>query len=210
MSTVKNAFYAQSGGVTAVINASACGVIQTARKHTDRIGFGMYTELLERAVKALKEGKEPNLDQPLEQHSEIDLKIPALLPEDYLPDVHSRLVMYKRIANAADNDALRELQVEMIDRFGILPEATKDLIRVTELKLKAEPIGIKKIEAGPSSGRLIFNEQPNIDPMRIIDLIQKQGKVFKLDGQDKLRFLMPMDSPEERIEAVDKVLDELL
>ncbi len=174
------------------------------------VGFSMYTELLERAVKALKEGKEPNLDQPFEQHSEIDLKIPALLPDDYLPDVHTRLVIYKRIANAADKEALRELQVEMIDRFGLLPDATKNLIRVTELKLKAKPIGIKRIEAGPASGRLIFNEQPNIDPMQIIDLIQKQNKTFKLDGQDKLRFVLPMDSTEERIEGVDKVLDALL
>jgi len=174
------------------------------------VGFTMYSELLERAVKALKEGKEPNLDQPFEQHSEIDLRIPALLPEDYLPDVHSRLVMYKRIANAADTDELRELQVEMIDRFGMLPEATKNLIRVTELKLKAEPIGIKKIEAGPSGGRLIFSDKPNIDPIRIIDLIQKQSKTFKLDGQEKLRFIIPSETPEERIEAVDRVLEALL
>jgi transcription-repair coupling factor (superfamily II helicase) len=169
----------------------------------------MYSELLERAVKALKAGKVPNLDQPLEQHAEVDLKIPALIPEDYLPDVHARLVMYKRIANAANEDELRELQVEMIDRFGLLPDALKNLIRVTELKLKAQPLGIKKIEAGPQGGRLIFAAQTNIDPLKIIDLIQKQSKIYKLDGQDKLRFIMPMVATEERITAVEKVLGKL-
>ena len=174
------------------------------------VGFGMYTELLERAVKALKSGQVPNLDQPLNQHAEIDLKIPALIPDDYLPDVHSRLVMYKRIANAADVEELRELQVEMIDRFGLLPEQAKNLIRVTELKLKAEPLGIKKIEAGPQGGRLIFSEKPNIDPLKIINLIQTQAKLYRLDGQDKLRFSIPSELPEERIEVVEKVLESLI
>ena len=173
------------------------------------VGFTLYSELLERAVKALKAGKTPNLDQPLEQHAEVDLKIPALIPADYLPDVHTRLVMYKRIANAANEDELRELQVEMIDRFGLLPDPLKNLIRVTELKLKAQPLGIKKIEAGPQGGRLIFSAQTNIDPIKIIDLIQKQSKIYKLDGQDKLRFIMPTETPAERIEAIEKVLEKL-
>jgi transcription-repair coupling factor (superfamily II helicase) len=173
------------------------------------VGFSMYSELLDRAVKALKSGQVPNLDQPLDQHAEVDLRIPALIPEDYLPDVHTRLVMYKRIANAADEEELRELQVEMIDRFGLLPEQTKNLIRVTELKLQAEPLGIKKIEAGPQGGRLLFSEKPNIDPMKIIDLIQQQSRTYKLDGQDKLRFIKPTETPEERIEAAEKVLEEL-
>ncbi len=173
------------------------------------VGFGMYSELLERAVKALKSGKVPNLDQPLEQHAEVDLKIPALIPEDYRPDVHSRLVMYKRIANAADTEELRELQVEMIDRFGLLPDQVKNLIAVTELKLKAEPMGIKKIEGGPGGGRLIFTKEPKIDPMKIIDLIQKQSRIFKLDGQEKLRFSIPMEAPEDRLQTISGLLDEL-
>ncbi|HHJ81021.1 MAG TPA: transcription-repair coupling factor, partial [Candidatus Tenderia electrophaga] len=173
------------------------------------VGFGMYTELLERAVKALKSGQIPNLDQPLNQHAEVDLKIPALLPDDYLPDVQTRLVMYKRIANAASEDELNELQVEMIDRFGLLPEPTKNLIRITELKLIAEPMGIKKIEAGPTGGRLIFTDKPSIDPMRIIDLIQKQGRIYKLEGQEKLRFAITSETAEQRIEVVAGVLQSL-
>ena len=173
------------------------------------IGFSLYSEMLERAVKALKSGKTPELDKPLHSGAEIDLKIPALIPEDYLPDVHSRLVMYKRIANAADPNALRELQVEMIDRFGLLPDATKQLFHITGLKLKAQPLGVKRIDAGPESGRIVFEDKPNLDPMVIIQLIQTEAQTFRLDGQDKLRFIMPMDDPEKRIEAVSNVLDRL-
>lgn len=173
------------------------------------VGFGMYNELLERAVKALKSGQVPNLDQPLNQHAEVDLKIPALLPEDYLPDVHSRLVMYKRIANAATSEELRELQVEMIDRFGLLPDQTKNLIAVTELKLKAEPLGIKKIEASPSGGRLIFGASTKLNTEALIDLIQKDFKTYKLEGQEKLRFSMPLETAEERINAIENLLVEL-
>ncbi len=171
------------------------------------VGFSMYSELLERAVRALKEGKTPNLDQPLEQHAEVDLRIPALLPADYLPDVHTRLVMYKRIASAASEEELRELQVEMIDRFGLLPEAAKNLMRVTSLKLKAQPLGIRKIEAGPQGARLLFVPEPPIDPMKIITLIQRQPDRYRLDGQEKLRLIEPMETPRERIEAVEKLLD---
>jgi len=111
------------------------------------IGFTLYLELLERAVEALKAGREPELDRPLDHGTEIDLGIPALLPDDYLPDVHTRLIQYKRIASASDKTELRELQVEMIDRFGLLPDPTKNLFRITELKLGATPLGIKKLKS---------------------------------------------------------------
>ncbi|MFP4280113.1 MAG: transcription-repair coupling factor, partial [Halochromatium sp.] len=124
------------------------------------IGFTLYMDLLERAVEALKSGKTPELDRPLDHGAEIDLGLPALLPDDYLPDVHTRLVTYKRIASAADRAELKDLQVEMIDRFGLLPEPTKALFAITELKLKVQPYGIKKIEAGPKGGRIVFGEQP--------------------------------------------------
>ncbi len=173
------------------------------------IGFTLYSELLERAVSALKEGKTPNLDQPFEQHAEVDLRIPALLPEEYLPDVHTRLVLYKRIANATDNATLRELQVEMIDRFGLLPDAAKNLFKVTALKLKAQPLGIKKIEAGPSGGRLIFGPNPKIDPGKLIMLIQQESRTYRLDGQEKLRFSIEMEENAQRIEEMDRLLERL-
>jgi len=174
--------------------------------HIQEIGFSMYTDLLDRAVEALKSGKQPELLQPLNSGSEIDLGVPALLPEDYLPDVHSRLVLYKRIANAKDKAELRELQVEMIDRFGLLPEPAKNLIAVTELKLVAAPVGIRKIEAADYGGRIVFGEQPNVDPLKIINLIQRKPNTYKPDGQEKLRFIMPMPELQDRIHAITELL----
>ncbi len=175
--------------------------------HIQEIGFSMYTDLLDRAVAALKAGKQPELLQPLQSGSEIDLGVPARLPEDYLPDVHSRLVLYKRIANASDSAELRELQVEMIDRFGLLPEAAKNLITVTELKLTAAPLGIRKIEAAAHGGRIVFGELPNVDPMKIINLIQRKPNTYKLDGQEKLRFTMQLPTLQDRIDAITALLE---
>ncbi len=173
------------------------------------IGFTLYMDLLERAVDALKAGRTPELDRPLDHGAEIDLAIPALLPEAYLPDVHTRLVMYKRIASAQTQDELKELQVEMIDRFGLLPTQAKSLFAVTELKLKAQPLGIRKIEAGPASGRILFSEEPKVDPMHLVRLIQTRPKEFKLDGGDRLRFFREMADPGKRVQQVGVVLDQI-
>ncbi len=173
------------------------------------IGYTLYTELLERAVKALQEGRQPDLETPPERSVEIDLHAPALIPADYLPDVHARLIMYKRIASAQNADELRELQVEMIDRFGLLPAAAKLLFNITELKLKAVQLGISKIDAGVSGGRIIFGPQPNVDPLTIIKLIQTQPKLYKLDGQNKLRLLMGLPDAGARLEMLEELLDRL-
>jgi len=174
------------------------------------IGFTLYMDLLERAVEALKSGKTPELDRPLDHGAEIDLGLPALLPDDYLPDVHTRLVTYKRIASAADHAELKDLQVEMIDRFGLLPEQTKTLFAVTELKLRVQPHGIKKIEAGPKGGRIVFGEQPNIDHMKLIQLVQSRPKDFKLDqAAGALRFTMDMTDPAKRVDQVSTVVARL-
>jgi len=173
------------------------------------IGFTMYTELLERTIAALRSGREPDLDQPVDHGPEIDLHIPALIPDDYLSDVHVRLTLYKRIASAGDNEELRDLQIEMIDRFGLLPVPTRSLFRITELKLLAFPLGIRKIEAGEQSGRILFVAQPNIDPQQVIQLMQSQPERFKLDGGDKLRFLEDMPDAEQRIATVEEILQTL-
>jgi transcription-repair coupling factor (superfamily II helicase) len=174
------------------------------------IGLTLYTELLERAVKALQQGRQPDLDLlPHEAGPEIDLQTPALIPDTYLADVHTRLVLYKRIANARDADDLRALQVEMIDRFGLLPPPTKTLFAVTALKLAAEKLGIRKIEAGPTAGRILFHPNPSIDPVKVILLIQTQPKTYKLDGPDKLRFTASFDGPEAKIEFVEKLVEQL-
>ncbi|HKJ94859.1 MAG TPA: TRCF domain-containing protein, partial [Gammaproteobacteria bacterium] len=173
------------------------------------VGFSLYTELLERAVKDLKSGKEPALTGPLHHGTEVDLRIPALLPEDYLPDVHSRLVLYKRIANAPDEDALRELQVEMIDRFGLLPEPARNLFRVTELKLRAQRLGIERLEAGPQGGVVEFGDQPRVDPGAIVRLVQEQPAVYRLEGQERLRFRLSTGDVEARLATVGQLIDTL-
>ena len=170
------------------------------------IGFTLYMELLERAVAALKSGRAPELDRPLDHGPEIDLQSPALIPESYLPDVHTRLIMYKRIASAQDPEELRELQVEMIDRFGLLPEPVKTLFRITALKLLATPIGIRRIEAGARGGRIVFSPEPKINLTGLIALIQEQGQTYKLDGQDKLRFNKKLPDTGARLQEVENLL----
>ena len=173
------------------------------------IGFGLYNELLERAVTALKSGKDPSVDGLDRQFIEIDLHVPALIPSDYLPDVHSRLVLYKRISAAKDNEALRELQVEMIDRFGLLPEQIQTLFAIHEIRFKAKSLGIRKIDVYDQGGRLLFEKEPNIEPMTIIQLIQSQPAKYKLDGQDKLRFTDTMIDADSRLLALNNLLDNL-
>ncbi|HEX22557.1 MAG TPA: transcription-repair coupling factor, partial [Chromatiales bacterium] len=123
--------------------------------------------------------------------------------------VHTRLIQYKRIASAENAEELRELQVEMIDRFGLLPDQAKNLFHVTELKLRATPLGIRKIEMGDSVGRVHFVAEPNIDPMKIIRLIQTQSNIYRMDGQDKLRVIGDFPDATARIAAIDTLLQEL-
>lgn len=174
------------------------------------IGFTLYTEMLERAVQAIRAGRQPELDRPLDHGTEVDLHIPALLPDDYIPDVHMRLIQYKRIASAESTEALRELKVEMIDRFGLLPGPAENLFSVTALKLSAQPFGVAKIEAGPAGGKLHFDAEPKFDPMRIVQLIQTQPDVFKLDGGQRLAFHADLADPASRIEGVRGVLDQVV
>ncbi|AEJ05919.1 transcription-repair coupling factor [Stutzerimonas stutzeri] len=173
------------------------------------VGFTLYMEMLERAVKAIRKGEQPNLEQPLGGGPEINLRLPALIPEDYLPDVHARLILYKRIANAADEDGLKELQVEMIDRFGLLPEPTKNLVRLTLLKLQAEKLGITKIDAGPQGGRIEFSADTSVDPMVLIKLIQSQPNRYKFEGATLFKFQVPMERPEERFNTLEALLERL-
>ncbi|MFC5437786.1 transcription-repair coupling factor [Rhodanobacter umsongensis] len=170
------------------------------------IGFGLYTELLDRAVRALKSGKIPDFDLSSEHETEVELHLPALIPDDYLGDVHARLTLYKRIASARTEDDLRDLQVEMIDRFGLLPDSTKQLFAVASLKLMATPLGIRKLDFGASGGRIVFREKPEVDPMAIIRLIQQLPRVYKLDGQDKLKVILDLPGATERIRSAQEIL----
>jgi len=175
----------------------------------EEVGFSLYTEMLDRAVRALKSGKVPDFDLTSEHEAEVELHLPALIPDDYLPDVNARLTLYKRISSARNEDDLRELQVEMIDRFGLLPDQVKHLFAVTALKLAATPLGIRKLEVGPNGGRVIFRPQPAIEAMTVIRLIQSQPRVYSLDGQDKLKFKMTLDGASERLRAANDLLTHL-
>ena len=177
----------------------------------DEIGFTLYTELLNRAVATLKEGGTLDLDEDLARpgFAEIDLHVPALLPADYVPDPHLRLVLYKRIASAADATELEDLRAEIIDRFGQLPPATQTLFKVTALKLKAAPLGIRKLEAGPKGAKIEFDPRPKIDPAKLIALMQTAPKVYRLDGPTRLRILQDLPDADSRVAAFAHVLDRI-
>ncbi len=173
------------------------------------IGFTLYNELLERAVTALRCGEIPDLETPITHGCEVDLGVPALLPDDYVPDVHTRLILYKRVSNAATPEALRELQVEMIDRFGMLPEYAKNLFEVTQVKLRLSGIGITRLEAGDAGGRIEFDENPNIDLDKLVRLIQSDPQTYKMDSNKRLRFDIETGTLEKRIAIVIDLLNDL-
>ena len=172
------------------------------------IGFQLYSDMLNAAVKSLKNGKEPDLAAPLSTTTEINLHVPALLPSDFCGDVHERLSIYKRLANCESADAIDDLQEEMIDRFGKLPDAVKALIETHRLRLSAKKVGIIKIDAHAESALLQFEPKPPIDPIRIIDLIQKSRHI-KLSGQDKLRITANMPDLSSRVSQVKATIKAL-
>ena len=175
--------------------------------HMQKIGFSLYTEMLEEAVEAIKAGRTPNLELDLDKSIDINLRIPALIPDDYLPDVHTRLIMYKRISSSRSSEDLQELQVEMIDRFGLLPKPLKLLIRLTELKLRGQKYGIRKIDANVSNGRIEFSANTEVDPLSLVQLIQDDPMHFKLTGANQLQFSHQSDDADSKLVFINSVLD---
>ena len=167
------------------------------------------TELLTRAVQALRDGREPDLDKPLDGGIEVNLHIPALLPDDYVPDVHLRLILYKRIASARDDETLRDLQVELIDRFGLLPEPAKNLMRIAGIRARAARLGIEKIDAAAEAGYLQFGADATVDPLQLVRLVQGSRGGCRMQGADRLQFRQPMPDADARIEAIEALLAEL-
>lgn len=174
--------------------------------HVQEIGFGLYSELLNRAVKALKSGEEPNLDRPIGEAGEIDLKVPALFPDDYLPDVRNRLILYKRIAGASDLDELSTLKEEVVDRFGDLPTPAHNLFRLAQLKLKVLPLGILRVDLGPSGGRIQFAADADLDPTTVVSLVQNNDPEYRFDGPEKIRIRKDLSEPEARFEEVEQMV----
>ncbi len=173
------------------------------------IGFALYNELLARAVTSLRAGEEPDLQDPMERGAEIELGLPALIPDDYMPDVHMRLVHYKRIASAESAAELRELQVELIDRFGLLPMTTRTLFGVTQLKLLAQQLGVAKLQAENRGGTLKFGPRTVVDPLVLVSLVEDRPGSFTLDGPSKLRFRWDLERDDDRIGAAETLLVDL-
>lgn len=173
------------------------------------VGFSMYMDMLHRAVESLRRGEIPNVDAPLDQGTEVNLHAPALIPDDYLPDVNSRLILYKRIAAATDNKQLRNLQVEMIDRFGLLPRQVDNLFQVSRLRLKAQDLGIRTIEAGPEGGSIDFKGTTPVNPLSLVELVQSDPRSYKLAGATRLRFEKELTDIHDRYQFMEQLMDSL-
>lgn len=173
------------------------------------IGFSLYSDMLNHAVKQLKAGKEPDLNAPLGVTTEINLHVPALLTNVYCPDVHERLVLYKRLANANNDDELDTLQEELIDRFGLLPEQGEALLACHRLRIAAKPLGINKIDASDSAVQLHFAQNTELDPMKLINLLQRDRRC-RMNGPDKLRVTVQLGSVSHRAEFVKTLLKEFV
>jgi transcription-repair coupling factor (superfamily II helicase) len=173
----------------------------------EEIGYNLYMELLERAVAGLKAGKPADLEKPLHAGPEVDMHLPALIPEDYVPDVHLRLVLYKRIAGAESREELDELKVELIDRFGPMPPYAQSLLRTAHIKLRAAQLGIRKIDAGATGGYFVFDEDNKIDTRRVLKLIQTRPKDYRLEGPLKLRFTHDARNEENLFTGIEMMVE---
>ncbi|MCZ6829658.1 MAG: transcription-repair coupling factor [Gammaproteobacteria bacterium] len=183
------------------------GEDQSGQIHS--VGYTLYMDMLERAVESLKNGEIPDPELSDARETEVNLRIPALIPDDYLPDINTRLVLYKRISMAAGESDLRDLQVEMIDRFGLLPEATRNLFKITRTKLLAASLGIHKIEAGEKGGSVDFAHSTSVDPLALVKLVQTQPQTFRLVNGTRLRFDHDSTDFEERYQFVNDLLQQI-
>ncbi len=175
------------------------------------IGFNLYMDMLNRATKAIKAGKTPDLNTPLSLTSDINLQLSALIPDEYLGDVHQRLLFYKKISAAEDKNSLISIRSEMLDRFGSMPEPTKNLFAIHQLRLLAESLGIHKIDGNDRSVTLEFAPDTPVEAMTIISLIQSQSKHYRMHGQTGLRYTDDkLATPQGRIEATKALLEHLL
>ena len=188
-------------GAGEILGDGQSGEIQT-------VGFSLYAEMLKQAVKALKKGQIPDIEAPLGVTTEVNLHSPALLPDDYCPDVHERLLLYKRLASCDSDADIYAVQEELIDRFGLLPQAAKNLLDSHHLRLMAKPLGVQKLDASESAIQLQFVKNPPIDPLKIIHLVQNK-KQYKLAGPDRLRVEAQLQDIPMRIVRVKELLREL-
>jgi transcription-repair coupling factor (superfamily II helicase) len=172
----------------------------------EQVGFSLYLEMLNRAVESLRKGEIPDIDAPLDTGTDIKMHLPALIPDDYLPNISARLVLYKRIAQAATLDVLNDIQIEMIDRFGLLPNATKQLFIQAEIRLRAQALGISEIDVGASGGTVSFEATTPVPVEALIGLLQSNPREFTLAKSDTLRFKSTLESNEARRQYIEALL----
>ena len=172
------------------------------------VGFALYTEMLDHAVRSLKRGKEPDLTKPISVGTEVNLHAPALLPETYCGDVHERLVVYKRLANCESEDQLERMTEELVDRFGPLPEPTRVLLECHKLRIQGAPLGVQKIDASPSSITVQFIPEPPVEPQRILQLVQS-SRIYRLPGPDRVKIEMKHEDMKQRSNEVRQFLKKL-
>jgi len=172
------------------------------------VGFNLFNDMLNSAVKSLKSGKEPDMNAPLAVTAEINLNLPALLPDAYCGDIHERLVLYKRLANCESAEELDDLKEELIDRFGLLPDPAQTLLAVHRLRLDTQRYGIARLDVGPDAASIQFVPNPPVDPMKLIKLIQTRRE-YKLAGPDRLKIDKASPTLEKRIELVRGFLREI-
>jgi transcription-repair coupling factor (superfamily II helicase) len=188
-------------GAGAVLSESQSGEMQ-------EIGFSLYSSMLDTAIKSLKEGREPDMQHPLGVATEINLHVPTLLPDDYCHDIHERLVLYKRMANCSDDEQLDDMQRELVDRFGLLPDPTRALLDCHRLRIAAKPLGIMRIDASADSIQVQFIPNPPIDPLKIIQLIQS-SREYSLSGQDRLKIQVPIADINKRVMRIKELIQRL-
>ena len=174
------------------------------------IGYSLYMEMLAKATKAIQQGKTPNFDAPLSLTAEITLHMPALIPDEYLGDVHQRLMFYKRISNTDTQEKLDNIRMELIDRFGVPPQPVKQLFSVHQMRIKAEQLGITKIDIGKNGGAIEFSPDTPVQAISIIQLMQKHPTWFRMEGGQRLRVMVMLEDAEKRIQFMTDLLNNLL
>lgn len=177
--------------------------------HIEGIGFALYLDLLNKAVRSLRKGEEISLEDIEQMGPDVNLRLPALIPDDYIGDINGRLTMYKRIASIQSDEAMRELQVEMIDRFGLLPDAVKNLCNQTLLRLRLEQLGVDRLDMNDKQGTVDFGKKTSVDPFKIVQLVQSQPHRYKLNKGSQLKFMADTQNAEQRFKAVDDLIQQL-
>ncbi len=176
----------------------------------ESVGFSLYMDMLERAVRSIRAGRAPDLDKPLDtEQREVNLHVPARIPDGYLPDVHGRLLLYKRIASAQSREALDDVMAEVIDRFGPLPDPLRQLFRITALRLRLIPLGIERLDLGASGGRIEFSASTTVDPFVIVQLVQRQPATYRMEGGTHLRITRSLATFDERHDCAEELLETL-